>query len=94
MSDPLPIAAWINFELMCSPKFKADIISDIILVAVPVQFLRDVRLPRDCRILVFSAFSASLLISGVTILHSVLLFQETTSTTIIIGHVKVILCFT
>jgi len=33
-------------------------------------------------------FSASLLISGVTILHSVLLLRGATSTTMVIGHVK------
>ncbi|KAF8549681.1 hypothetical protein OG21DRAFT_1488336 [Imleria badia] len=66
----------------------ADIISDIILVAAPIRFLRDVRLHRDSRILIISAFSASILITGVTILHSILLFQETTNTTLIIGHIK------
>ncbi|KAF8549755.1 hypothetical protein OG21DRAFT_560838 [Imleria badia] len=76
-ADSVPIA-----------QLVTDIISDIILVAVPIRFLRDARLHRNHRILIISTFAASILISGVTILHSVLLFQDSTDTTLIIGHIK------
>ncbi|KAF9241293.1 hypothetical protein BU15DRAFT_44932, partial [Melanogaster broomeanus] len=69
-------------------QLVTDIVSDAILVAAPVRFLRDVRLPQKRRILILSAFSASILITGVTILHSALLLQAPTTGTIIIGVVK------
>ncbi|KAI9463427.1 hypothetical protein HD554DRAFT_2175531 [Boletus coccyginus] len=68
-----------------------DIISNIILVAAPIWFLQDVKLHQDCCTLVMSTFSASILITGVTILHSVLLFQEATSAMLIISHIKAVL---
>ncbi|KAF8126332.1 hypothetical protein EV363DRAFT_1268615 [Boletus edulis] len=69
-------------------QLVTDIISDTILVVVPIRFLRDIQLARDRRILILSAFSACMLITGVTILHSALLFQEVSNLTFIIGHVK------
>ncbi|KIJ64223.1 hypothetical protein HYDPIDRAFT_167963 [Hydnomerulius pinastri MD-312] len=69
-------------------QLVTDIVSDAILVAAPIRFLRDVKLSQSRRVLILSAFSASILISGVTILHSVLLFKVPTTGTIVIGHVK------
>ncbi|KAH0834210.1 hypothetical protein J3R83DRAFT_11522 [Lanmaoa asiatica] len=69
-------------------QLVTDVISDIILVAAPVRFLRDVQLPRDRRILIISVFSTSILITGITILHSVLLLDEATNRTVTIGHIK------
>ncbi|KAF9241289.1 hypothetical protein BU15DRAFT_45047, partial [Melanogaster broomeanus] len=69
-------------------QLVTDIISDAILIAAPVWFLRDVRMPRKRRILILSAFSASILITGITIVHSALLLQAPTTDTIVIGTVK------
>ncbi|KAF9241286.1 hypothetical protein BU15DRAFT_45096 [Melanogaster broomeanus] len=66
----------------------ADIVSDALLIAAPVRFLRDVRLSQKRRILILSTFSASILITGVTILHSVLLLEVPTNYTVIIGLLK------
>ncbi|KAH7922927.1 hypothetical protein BV22DRAFT_624772 [Leucogyrophana mollusca] len=63
-------------------------VSDILLVAMPIHLLRDVKLSSNRRILIACAFSASLLITVVTILHSALLFGPTTPVTAIIAHVK------
>ncbi|KIJ63209.1 hypothetical protein HYDPIDRAFT_113820 [Hydnomerulius pinastri MD-312] len=65
-----------------------DSIADILLVALPIRFLRNVKLSRKRRILISSAFSATILITVVTILHSVVLFGPSSTGTIIIGHVK------
>ncbi|KAF8442319.1 hypothetical protein L210DRAFT_3204958 [Boletus edulis BED1] len=69
-------------------QLVTDVISDTILVAAPIRFLRDMKLARDRRIPIISAFSASMLITGVTIPYSALRFREATSTTMIIDHVK------
>ncbi|KIK91736.1 hypothetical protein PAXRUDRAFT_830571 [Paxillus rubicundulus Ve08.2h10] len=69
-------------------QLVTDVVSDAMLVAASVRFLRDVKLSRNRRLLILSAFSASVLITGVTILHSVLLLQRPTTGTIVIGHVK------
>ncbi|KAF9219867.1 hypothetical protein BS17DRAFT_788525 [Gyrodon lividus] len=69
-------------------QLVTDVVSDAILVAAPVRVLRDVKLSWKRRILILSAFSASVLITGITILHSVLLLDEPTTGTIVIGHVK------
>ncbi|KAF8838575.1 hypothetical protein BDN67DRAFT_971363 [Paxillus ammoniavirescens] len=70
-------------------QLVTDVFSDAMLVAASVRFLRDVKLSRKRRVLILSTFSASVLITAVTILHSVLLLlQEPTTGTIVIGHVK------
>ncbi|KIJ13009.1 hypothetical protein PAXINDRAFT_81922, partial [Paxillus involutus ATCC 200175] len=69
-------------------QLVTDVVSDAMLVAASVRFLRDVKLSRKRRVLILSTFSASILITAVTILHSVLLLQEPTTGTVVIGHVK------
>ncbi|KAH7923933.1 hypothetical protein BV22DRAFT_548888 [Leucogyrophana mollusca] len=63
-------------------------VSDIILVAMPFHLLRGVKLSRKRRILMSCTFSASLLITAVTIIHCGLLFESTTFVTTIVAHVK------
>ncbi|KAH7920471.1 hypothetical protein BV22DRAFT_1198873 [Leucogyrophana mollusca] len=65
-----------------------DTISDAILVAMPFRLLRDVKLSNNRRILISSAFSASILITIITIFHSVLLFGTPTALTVAVAHVK------
>ncbi|KIJ61876.1 hypothetical protein HYDPIDRAFT_95616, partial [Hydnomerulius pinastri MD-312] len=66
-----------------------DVISDIVLVTAPIRLLREVRLSKNRRILLLSAFSASLLISAVSIPHSVLLFYSMTNVTLLFAELKV-----
>ncbi|KIK94731.1 hypothetical protein PAXRUDRAFT_827716 [Paxillus rubicundulus Ve08.2h10] len=65
-----------------------DTIGDVLLTGLPIRFLRDVKLDRKRRILITSAFSASLIINLVTVLEAVFMFRPMTSGTIIITHVK------
>ena len=71
------------------PLPPADVISDLLLVVLPVYFLRRIKINHRKRIMIFSAFSASLLITAVTILHSIMLFTVHSSGIIVIGHAKV-----
>lgn len=65
-----------------------DIIADASLVAAPLYLLKDVGLSRSRKILVQSAFGASLLITAITISHSILLLKVHNTNTLIFAHVK------
>jgi len=67
----------------------ADIISDVVLVVAPVYLWRDVGLSRNRKIVILSAFSASLLITAVAIPHNMILIKYTEEITVISIHVKV-----
>jgi hypothetical protein len=69
--------------------FAADIIADVSLVAAPLYLWSNVGLSRSRQILVQSAFGASLLITIITILHSVYLTMGHTATTLIFAYFKV-----
>ncbi|KAF9239317.1 hypothetical protein BU15DRAFT_74736 [Melanogaster broomeanus] len=75
-------------DLVAIFQLITDVVSDFFLVALPVRLLRGAQLSRQQRILIFSVFSASLLITAVTILHSVVLLTSTSNGIIVIGHVK------
>ncbi|KAH7915667.1 hypothetical protein BJ138DRAFT_1141409 [Hygrophoropsis aurantiaca] len=67
-----------------------DIVSDTLLVGLPLRLLQGVKLSRNRRILVCCAFSASFLITAATILHSLLIFfvGSISPGTIIVAHGK------
>jgi len=67
----------------------ADIVSDVALVAAPIHLWRDVGLSRNRKIVILSAFSASLLIVVITIPHNIILLKYEGRTTLIFAHVKV-----
>lgn len=67
----------------------ADCVADVLLSALPVWFLRSVKLSRERRILVASALSASMVINVVTVMQAVVQSQVLTSGSIIFEHVKV-----
>ncbi|KAH0834844.1 hypothetical protein J3R83DRAFT_10465 [Lanmaoa asiatica] len=71
------------------PTVTADCVGDLLLSALPIWCLRDLSLKRKQKILVASAFSASMVISIVTIVEAVMLFQSITSGSIVFEHVKV-----
>jgi hypothetical protein len=51
----------------------ADFIADGILVAIPLRLLWDVNMPKHMRKLLFCIFSASILVTAVSIVHAVYL---------------------
>jgi hypothetical protein len=55
------------------PLLTADLISDGILVLLPLRLLWRVNMPRHMRRLLFSIFSASILVTVVSIVHAVYL---------------------
>ncbi|KAF9241288.1 hypothetical protein BU15DRAFT_44906 [Melanogaster broomeanus] len=75
-------------DFVAITQLVVDVVSDALLIAAPVWFLRDVRLSQKRRILILSTFSASVLITAVTILHSVLLLEGPFDYVAIIGQVK------
>ncbi|KAG9311717.1 hypothetical protein JVU11DRAFT_7955 [Chiua virens] len=74
----------------CLTQVTADCIADVLLSALPIWSLRKMRLSRNRKILVSSAFWASMAINIVTVVEAVTLFQSTiTSGSIVYEHVKV-----
>jgi hypothetical protein len=67
----------------------ADVIADACLVAAPLYLLKNVGLSRSKKTLVQSAFGASLLITAITITHSILLLKFYNTTTLMFAHIKV-----
>ncbi|KAG1786062.1 uncharacterized protein HD556DRAFT_1248703 [Suillus plorans] len=66
-----------------------DVIADISLVAAPLYLLKNIRLSRSKKLLVQSAFSASLVISAITVTYSILLFLNFYNTlTLMFAHIK------
>ncbi|KAF8433043.1 hypothetical protein L210DRAFT_2757128 [Boletus edulis BED1] len=68
-----------------------DIFSDVSLVILPIYLLRRRKIDYRQRILIYAVFSATLLITVVTIFHSVVLFTTQSTGIVVIGHVKVAL---
>lgn len=66
----------------------ADVIADFSLVAAPLQLWRNVGLSRSQKILIMSSFGASIIITAITIPHSIILFRPMNETTLIFAHVK------
>ncbi|OJA10985.1 hypothetical protein AZE42_09309 [Rhizopogon vesiculosus] len=65
-----------------------DVVADVSLVAVPLHLWKNVGLSRGRKIMVLSAISSSLLITVVTIAHSLTLFRVHSSNTLIFAHIK------
>ncbi|KAF8552135.1 hypothetical protein OG21DRAFT_1523977 [Imleria badia] len=60
-----PVPKWVAVSEVCT-----DILSDVILVALPFCLLWRVKLPSNQRIMVLSVFSASILVSVVSVVHT------------------------
>ncbi|KAG2058149.1 hypothetical protein BDR06DRAFT_852570, partial [Suillus hirtellus] len=70
-------------------RITADIIADVSLVAAPLYLMKNMRLSRSKKSLVQSAFGASLLITAVTITHSILILLNVYNTvTLMFAHLK------
>ncbi|KAG1729699.1 hypothetical protein EDB19DRAFT_1598620, partial [Suillus lakei] len=75
-------------DFVAITQLITDIFSDSILVALPLLMFRRIQLPKNQKILVLLSFSAAILITAVTILHSAVLFGPNSTGIIVIGHVK------
>ncbi|KAG1868471.1 hypothetical protein F4604DRAFT_1682392 [Suillus subluteus] len=74
---------------------SADFTADVSLVAAPLHLLKNAGLSRSKKVLIQSAFCASLLITAVTIPHSTLLILGTfNTTTLMFAHIKAALSLT
>lgn len=72
------------------PRYSsADVISDTLLLILPLCFLRGVKIERDQRVLLVSSFASSICITIISITHSVFLLRPYSATSLILGHVKV-----
>lgn len=66
-----------------------DIIADVSLVAAPLYLMKNMRLSRSKKLLVQSAFGASLLITAITITHSILILLNVyNKITLMFAHLK------
>ncbi|KAG2352950.1 hypothetical protein BDR07DRAFT_783238 [Suillus spraguei] len=77
-------------EPVALSQLITDVVADFSLVAAPLQFWKNVGLSSSRKISVLSSFGASILITAITIPHSVvlILFSSKTDTILIIAHVK------
>ncbi|KAI9567969.1 hypothetical protein HD554DRAFT_801322 [Boletus coccyginus] len=75
--DTLPIGCpmpnWVALS-----EVLTDVLSDVILVALPFGLLWRVKLPSNQRIMILSVFSASILVSVVSVVHTVYLVRSVT----------------
>lgn len=69
-------------------QLVTDVAADASLIVAPIQFWKDVGLSRSNKILILSAFGSSVLITVITIPHSIMLFHSITETVVIVSHVK------
>ncbi|KAG2035955.1 hypothetical protein BDR03DRAFT_1092793 [Suillus americanus] len=84
------IGKWVALSLLIT-----DITADVSLVAAPLFLLKNVGLSRSRKLLVQSAFCASLLITAITIPHSILLMLGVfNTTTLMFSHIKAALSLT
>ncbi|KAG2068591.1 hypothetical protein BDR04DRAFT_767728 [Suillus decipiens] len=83
-------ACHIGTKPVALSQLITDVIADLALVIMPLQFWKNIRLSRGRKILVMSSFGASILITVITIPHSVvlILFSLVTDTILTIAHVK------
>ncbi|KAL4078103.1 hypothetical protein V8B97DRAFT_1210198 [Scleroderma yunnanense] len=76
------------FKSTAISQLITDVIADLCLVALPIRLLRGTKLSWMKRILIQSTFSASMCITIVTIIHSVVLLKDTSSGNLLFGHFK------
>ncbi|KAG2115037.1 hypothetical protein DEU56DRAFT_761718 [Suillus clintonianus] len=66
-------------------QLTTDIAGDFPLIVAPLQFWKNAGLSRNNTILIMSVFGSSILITIVTIPHSIMLFHSVTETTLIMS---------
>lgn len=83
------LQACLMSESVALSQLITDIIGDFSLVVAPLRLWNNAGLSRSRKILVLSSFGASILITGMTIPLSVVLFGPLTDTTLIFAHARV-----
>lgn len=78
-----------NLKSRSESNPQADATSDILLVILPIQLVREGSVPRDQRILLLSVFSSSILISLISAVHFVFMIEPDAYFQIITAHVEV-----
>ncbi|KAF8133015.1 hypothetical protein EV363DRAFT_1259574 [Boletus edulis] len=74
---------------VATSQLVTDVISDVLLMALPLLFLRGVNIEHNQRVLLVSSFASSICITIISIVHSIFLFLPScTATCIILAHVK------
>ncbi|KAG6376592.1 hypothetical protein JVT61DRAFT_1573 [Boletus reticuloceps] len=75
---------------VATSQLATDVISDVLLMALPLFSLRGVNIEHSQRVLLVSSFASSIGITIISIVHSVLFFLPSyTAISIILAHVKV-----
>ncbi|KAI6158099.1 hypothetical protein BKA82DRAFT_996470, partial [Pisolithus tinctorius] len=69
-------------------QLVTDVLADFSLVALSIWSLSATRLSRSRKVLIQSAFTASMIITVITIIHSAILFTQESSGILLIAHVK------
>ncbi|KAF8136917.1 hypothetical protein EV363DRAFT_1394511 [Boletus edulis] len=70
------------------PQLITDILSDVLLVVLPVYLLQRTTIRHRHRILLCSVFSATLLITAISVYYSVVLLSIQSTGTTVIAHVR------
>ncbi|OJA10984.1 hypothetical protein AZE42_09308 [Rhizopogon vesiculosus] len=79
---------WAMGQFVALSQLITDVIADASLVVVPLHLWKNVGLTRGRKFLVLSIFSSSLLITVVTIPHSITIFRTHSAAKIIFAHIK------
>ncbi|KAI6007895.1 hypothetical protein EDC04DRAFT_2780235 [Pisolithus marmoratus] len=69
-------------------QLVTDVVADFSLVALPIWSLSAAKLSRSRRVLIQSAFTASMIITIITIIHSIILLTQESSGVLLIAHIK------
>jgi len=69
--------------------FVADVLSDILLIGIPVRMLWRTRLPNNQRILILSIFATSIMMTCISIVHNIALFRNEIFQIVITGYLEV-----
>ncbi|KAF8844439.1 hypothetical protein BDN67DRAFT_921701 [Paxillus ammoniavirescens] len=72
-------------------QLATDAISDVVLVILPIQLVRQISVPRDQRIIVLSVFSSSILISLISVIHFAFMMEPDTYFQVLTAHLEIAL---
>jgi len=69
--------------------FVADLVSDILLIGIPVRMLWHSKLPSKQRILILSIFTASIMMTCASIVHNISIIRDEIFRMVITGYFEV-----
>ncbi|KAF9227712.1 hypothetical protein BS17DRAFT_726138 [Gyrodon lividus] len=76
---------------IAASQLATDAISDVALVILPVQLMREVNIPRDQRIIVLAVFSSSILISLISAVHFLFMIEPNSYFLILTAQLEIAL---